>query len=453
MNKYIEYLDGITVDDEQHGRIMKLLNQKPHRLRQKRTIYQYAGLAACLAIVLLCIWAMPGMFDNPVVVSPGNTGLTVQAPPQNGGVTVEPSEPTNTPEPTEPVYPLYSLTLNYVDSLISSERAYIPGHFWYELTDEQLRAVFPDFPLTLTATAHYFGDGSLHSVVAYDNETWGANDEYLTFTKIEVVGAGGGSMRDYSYVDSEPIISDVAGILVTAETVRGMPIYMAAFVMDEVTYDITIEVNNLEESGYNRGQDRLTEVVNALIRNGPADLSVLNDPVIPELRDESLTLSEARSDPDFGMYLPENVPSRFGFESARRFINQDTDNLSVYWSIRFDYDYIDWRVSKATDYDLERIASPDERVKYDMELYPIPWADSVPTELRDYVLNPVFRAEDLTLDIIQARAYWVDTDRSDTPGWRMRFSVLYGDAVVEVNVKGASPEQVWEMFNRMISYY
>jgi hypothetical protein len=128
MRKYIEYLDGITVDAEQHGRIMKRLDEKPPPLRQKRTMYQYMGLAACLAIVLLCVWAIPGLFDNPVVVPPDNPGLTVQNLPQNSAVTDEPSEPANTLEPTDLTYPLYPLTLNYVDSLLSAERAYIPGH-------------------------------------------------------------------------------------------------------------------------------------------------------------------------------------------------------------------------------------------------------------------------------------------------------------------------------------
>ena len=164
--------------------------------------------------------------------------------------------------------------------------------------------------------------------------------------------------------------------------------------------------------------------------------------------DEQLTLDEAYLDPDFGALLPKNVPSRFGFESARRFINQDIDSLFVYWYTG--PDYIDWRVSKTTDYDTRRIVSPGEPEKYEMSRYPIPWADSVPDELREYVSNPVFLAEDLTLEIVQARAYWVDNDHGDTPGWRMRFSVLSGDVVVEADVKGASPEEVWEMFAGLI---
>ena len=192
------------------------------------------------------------------------------------------------------------------------------------------------------------------------------------------------------------------------------------------------------------GNKRLAEIVNGIIRNGAADVSVFENPVIPELRDERLSLAEAYSDFDFGAYLPNNIPSRFSFESAHRFINQDYNGLFVLWTVGLNN--LDWRVSKITDYDRERIVSPDDIVKYDMSLYPIPWFESVPSELRDYVFNPVFHSNDLTLEIIRLRAYWVEQDRGDTPGWRMRFSVLYGDVVVEVNIKGTSPEQVWDMF-------
>ena len=83
-----------------------------------------------------------------------------------------------------------------------------------------------------------------------------------------------------------------------------------------------------------------------------------------------------------------------------------------------------------------------------MAIYQIPFADSVPKELWEYLFNPVFMAEDLTLDMIQARAYQAD-DKGDTPGWRIDICVLYGEVAVSVNTKGATPEQVWELFSKL----
>ena len=78
-------------------------------------------------------------------------------------------------------------------------------------------------------------------------------------------------------------------------------------------------------------------------------------------------------------------------------------------------------------------------VNYDMGLYPIPLAEPVPKELWEIVSNLIFRAEELTLNVVWKRAYQVE-EAGDTSGYRMQFSVLYGDVAVEINSKGVDPE-------------
>ncbi len=85
-----------------------------------------------------------------------------------------------------------------------------------------------------------------------------------------------------------------------------------------------------------------------------------------------------------------------------------------------------------------------------MSLYPIPRADSVPEELREYVDNPVFPVDELSLEVIKMRAYQIE-DRGDTPGWRMNFGVLYGDVLVKINSKGLSPDRLYEMLKEISS--
>jgi len=105
--------------------------------------------------------------------------------------------------------------------------------------------------------------------------------------------------------------------------------------------------------------------------------------------------------------------------------------------------YIDWRVSRLEEKDKTRIISSADRLNYDLSFYPIPRADYVPDDLRKMVDNPIFRSEELTLDMVKARTYEVD-DAGDEPGPRMRFSVLYDDILIEVDVKGLSPEAVYQ---------
>lgn len=51
MKKYASYLDSIF--------------QKNTRRHRNRTVFRYAGMAACAAVLLLCIWTIPRLFTNP----------------------------------------------------------------------------------------------------------------------------------------------------------------------------------------------------------------------------------------------------------------------------------------------------------------------------------------------------------------------------------------------------
>ena len=100
MKKYVSYLDSISVAPEQHERTMKRLNQEPRLAKKPRVLYRYAGLAACAAVLLLCIWTIPGLFNNPnipnnpiVPHTSSSDNPTVnnpaQATPSNSGLSTE----------------------------------------------------------------------------------------------------------------------------------------------------------------------------------------------------------------------------------------------------------------------------------------------------------------------------------------------------------------------------
>ena len=165
------------------------------------------------------------------------------------------------------------------------------------------------------------------------------------------------------------------------------------------------------------------------------------------LRDEQPTLDEARSDPDFGAYLPE-VPDGFPECDVRRYQFEEVQNyLHVFWY--GGYDHVDWLVTYADENDLARLVSPEDKVSYDLSLYPIPWSDSVPEEKREIVDRPVFRVEELTLEGVYARAYRAD-EAGDTDSWRIHFSVLFpGNVLVRVETKGVSPDWVFEQINEL----
>ena len=84
---------------------------------------------------------------------------------------------------------------------------------------------------------------------------------------------------------------------------------------------------------------------------------------------------------------------------------------------------------------------------YDVRLYEIPWADTVPPEASEAgFYNPVFALEDLSEEIVASRIYEVD-DAGDVDGYRINFGVWYEDAgvLVEYDAKGLTAEQAREL--------
>lgn len=139
--------------------------------------------------------------------------------------------------------------------------------------------------------------------------------------------------------------------------------------------------------------------------------------------------------------MPNELPNGFAEESIRRYKDQNNDYLSGLWTRN--YDEIRWKIYNFNDEAQNRVTSIADTENYDLSLYPIPRASSVPDELHSIVDNPVFVADELTLDVVKTRAYKMD-DAGDNGGWRMEFSVKYEDIVIEVRTKGVEPEWVYE---------
>ena len=159
------------------------------------------------------------------------------------------------------------------------------------------------------------------------------------------------------------------------------------------------------------------------------------------------TLAEAQTEPDFGRYLPSEIPAGFGDASIYRFKFQDSNFLTATWSRGMDG--LSWVVTPYTEEDAHRLTGVDDKKNYDLSLYPIPRADSVPDELREIVDNPIFEAAELTPEAVYCRAYKVN-DAGDTDGWRMKFSVKYGDVIVSISTKGVEPEWVYQQLVNLI---
>lgn len=167
---------------------------------------------------------------------------------------------------------------------------------------------------------------------------------------------------------------------------------------------------------------------------------------IPAWREESFdTLAQARQEADFAPYLPTMEPEGYSSYTGNKEFHGNLsyqegvrNRLFVRWSRGYDNVEVCVYRDGYYPYDLVDPAKPES---YDLRLYSIPWCDSVPEEYRETVNDPAFRAEDMSLEIVEARGR-----EHDTGGMTYSFDVLHPDGtLVSYRCDGLTARQVWAM--------
>lgn len=439
-DRVIDSLGGIDDDMIQS---VEALRQKKKRPEWKK----WGATAACLCVIVASAFAIPRITDpSPGYVPIPNPDGTIQRvePPD-----VYPSHPILRPgdegyiDPAPTLNPQtpWTLHFNEVSSMLAAHRPYIKGVFTEPLNDTELTALLPSADLTCSGYARFDDKGNLLDIEMQTETTLpespvnvGLADYFFGFDYVlsgaEVVSVCNGvDYRGYQYQFGDKVELSAYTII--------NDIYFA-FAMD-------VPMENLEQA--KEEFQRVLECF-AYYEEGKPDLSIIVPEKIPELTEQMFdTLTEAKAEPDFGRYLPSDIPAGFGDATIYRFRFQDSNFLTAMWSRGMDD--LSWVVTPYTEEDAHRLTGVDDKENYDLSLYPIPRADSVPDELREIVDNPIFEAEELTLEAVYCRAYKVN-DVGDTDGWRMRFSVKYGDVIVSVSTKGVEPEWLYQQLVNLI---
>jgi len=331
---------------------------------------------------------------------------------------------------------------NEATEYLDSARVYIPGYFTEKLSEEEIDAIKPDMQcewMQYSGQSGFNGDGKLVDVNLLVTTT--IPEENIAIT-ISENGFGRCFVLDEDAVKSvcngvEYTISQWSyeeQIILAADTTINGHSY---------SFTLTTTVQNIDQA-----KEDFAQVLECFAHyaEGKPDFSAITAEVIPEWFDKELTYQEALTEADYGAYMLPEIPKGFTTESIRRFKNQDSDYLSGLWTKG--YNELSWTVYTISEADEIRITEVDETENYDLTLYPIPRASSVPDELREIVDNPIFNAEELTLEAVWSRAYKAE-DSGDSNGWRMKFSVKYDDTVVEIRGKGMDPEWIYQQLRAL----
>lgn len=403
------------------------------RIPKKHKTKWAAWGAAAACFCLVAIAAIPNLLPSDTPVPPDTSQTTpplhIQSPDQEIQICPTPSLPSTD----------WAVYYNEPTGSLDAARKYIPGYFTEELSEQKLAAISPaklaDW-MTLSGRAGFDGDGN--PLEAFLNVSTPLPD-----TEISIIITKDILFRDYLLLD-EPVSSFCNGV--------EYRIYQGDTILDadaEIGGYLFQFVMTLNDAPLEQAKETFEQVLECFtyFESGSPDLSAITPEVIPEYFDRKLSLAEAQNDPDFGKYMLQTIPNGFAEESIRRYKNQNSDSLSGLWCKG--YDDLRWKVSFFTEADAARVTSVADKTNYDLSLYPIPRAESVPGELREIVDNPIFLAEELTLDAVRARSYWIE-EAGDSNGWRIEFSVKYGDILVEVRSDGLEPEWIYHQLVNLI---
>ena len=476
MKYYISYMDRQAVSPGLHQRLEGLTAAKPPRPALWKRL---GALAACAAVLAGVGLLRPGaptvqrsagqfaagytpLFGEKDTVAPGDS--FVVAGPEDGGKLEFPMVPAID----------YRQLSTEAATATDAARIYDPGAFYVSLAKGDIQTIFwgpegkppaehpkleqGDLPwmlfwegYTLQGSARYSGQGRLTEVVIT-----GTRDEF-SFTL-----ALAPDMLPFScavYTDGES--TDVLGTPVTAWSLPSAqpegadPLWCCGsqFMAGEVGVRF-VNTGAPLQVGDGGGADMALGgscafnalfVRQALTGGLYLDHLLANDN-IPAWREEDFaTLDQARQEAEFAPYLPTAAPEDYAAYTGNKdfcghlsYQEGAQNTLWVRWSRG--YDDVEVRVYRARNLSCA-MADPDNPASYDLRLYDIPWSESVPQAYRESVNNPTFRAEDMSLALVEARGRV-----KDTGAIRYSFQVLHPDGtVVAYCCDGLTAQQVWAM--------
>ena len=414
------------------------------------------ALAAAACLVLICVGAFR-LADLGVIT--GFTSAETASPPENAEAIIEEDMEEAAPEELPPqaeegkditggyvdgngVYTphnSYSVVYNHYDEveLLAADR--LPG-FTEELSDDEFEAILPTKKLDwmdISGFAEFsYVDGNLCCV----RMNVGSNleeDIIVTLSAYEHFG----DCCVVVYPDAT--MSNINGKVfsVNSHYWNDDELYLWATTEINGTYiRFEFTVHPDDEKQAKKDFESVLECFTHYSADSPK-LYKVKPKVIPEYFDEDLTPHTATENEAFGAYVPKNGPDGFGESYFHYSKWGNVHSLNAHWYRGLDS--FDIYISEFTEADENRLVKVSDTKRYDLNLYPIPRADSVPEELWEVVNDPIFEIDDLTLEAVKLRTYYVE-DAGDTDGPRMNFSVKYGDVLVNISAKGVEPEWVYD---------
>lgn len=464
MKYYKLYINRQEISPAVHD---KLLDLEPPKKRSSPWL-KYGALAACAALIIGAgVWRLVPRPQTAPDPSQSAGQFTADYDPLLGDTDmVDPDDLFVVNSHIEGELMFYAMpAIAYPDITgqpeAAASRAYAPGTFTVDLTKEDVQKLFwgpegkpknTDYDLPW---ALYWDGYTLHGHAWYDGQgqlteltIWGEKGRAEFELELRL-----GALPFTCCVDMNrgDVLSEFNGVEIAGwsrvydRDGDGLTDYICGsefMTKNDIGVRFTSQNNGAEADGVDgEAWFNTLFVRQALVSDGGLHLDhLMTNENIPAWREESFdTLARARQETDFAPYLPTSNPEGYGEFYGRLSYQEGTQNmLFVRWSRGYDNVEVDVYRDGTYPYNL---ADPDNPASYDLRLYSIPWCDSVPEEYRETVDHPAFKAEDMSLSIIEAREV-----PHDTGGMTYSFDVLHPDGtLVSYRCDGLTVEAVWAL--------
>lgn len=507
MKYYNSYMNRQEISQESHERLLELTAQRRPARLPGRPWVKLGVLAACAALVAGAgMWRLiptphsapdsssAGQFAAGYTPLPGQTDTagpedhplradSSQANDAETGFVV--SSPVESGKQMFPMIPFISYPeIDRALVYTSADRAYAPGSFTADLTKADIRTIFWGPEGKPEAIHPKTEQGDLPWMLFWDGYAvrgYAWYDGQGQLRELTIVGEKDRAEFELSlcpgslpfncgviYADPRNEPSDVFGVSVAGwsrvydRDGGGETDYICGseFITEDGIGVRFENRNSLMQAEYGEAGDMDlggAKTFNALfVRQAIAGRLYLDHLMtaenIPAWREEEFaTLAQARQEVDFAPYLPAGEPEGFGSHAGNKefygrlsYQEGRQNTLLVRWSRG--YDDVEVRVHR-DGYHSYHLADPASPETYDLRLYTIPWSESVPPEYRDTVNFPAFKAEDMSLAIVEARGI-----EKDTGGLSFDFDVLHPDGtVVSYRCDRMTAQQVWEFVKETLT--
>ncbi len=501
MKHYKEFIDKQTISQTGHARLMvlgnKALPKKPTPWKK------WGAVAACAALVLgvgAVALGQPGRLMEPMPtepltsVTPDNEGGNEDFWSQNPGGATTPAPvlddvgdhagfvAAGPGEEGKLMFPMVA-GVDFADVTgkpeVSASLALPDGAFSVPLDKEDIQKLFwgpegkpavenpkadpGDFPIMLmnwagyaiTGGATYDGNGDLW-------ELWVRGEKGEDSFALR---AAPGRIPPTCVVESGAVTTDVLGVEVSgwyrSYDCDGDDAIEHICTSEFLANGVGFRFENIGSGGMKAGGDEATDLGGAMVFNAMVVTQLCyedgfflgqlarNDE-IPSWAEENYdTMAQAvegaekfalgHPEADFLAYLPTEGPEGYGeFHGRLSYQEGVRKDFFVRWTKGYDSVEVNVQLPEG-EAPVPPAVDINVPESYDWRLYDGSISDSVPEEYRADFYSPAFLAEDMSLEVVEARMH-----DKDTGGQSCNFCVIYNNGVVvDYDCSGVSAEYVW----------